>query len=172
MIRDLLTESGATFSPCRAFRYDLWRRWDNGPTILWLMLNPSTADALENDPAVERCERRSIALGAGGYHVCNLFALRSTNPKALYTAEDPVGPDNDRTILEQARAAERVICGWGNHGAYRNRSRDVLARLAAHGIEPQCLKLTGAGEPGHPLYIGYSVEPQPLGPVRTQSKKD
>lgn len=162
---DLLTDSGATFSPCRTWRYDLWRRWSDGPIILWLMLNPSTADETENDPTVERCERRSIAIGAGGYRVCNIFALRSTDPKALYEAADPVGPDNDRTILTRANEADRVICGWGNHGRYRGRGRQILTTLMENGIDPHCLRLTGAGEPGHPLYIGYDVHPKPIRPA-------
>lgn len=159
----VLIESNARFSPCWTWRYDLWRCWNPaGPTILWLLLNPSTADELNNDPTVERCERRSRAVGAGGYHVCNIFALRSTDPKGLYTAADPVGPENDEAIIATARAANRVICGWGNHGRLHNRGREVLAMLRENNIVPYCLKVTGASEPGHPLYIGYSVQPRLL----------
>lgn len=160
-----MIESGARFSPCRTWRYALWRRWTPGPTVLWLLLNSSSADETTNDPTVERCQRRTRTMEAGrygGYEVCNIFALRSTDPKGLYMAEDPVGPENDAAIMDRIRAAERVICGWGNHGQLHQRGRQVLAMLRNHGITPECLKITGAGEPGHPLYIPYSADPYPL----------
>lgn len=133
--------------------------------VLWLMLNPSTADESVNDPTVERCQRRTQTMSNGrygGYYVCNIFALRSTDPTALYAAADPVGPGNDAAIIERAREAELVICGWGNHGQLNGRGRQVLSMLRGYGIETRCLRVTGAGEPGHPLYIGYSVQPRPL----------
>lgn len=156
-------EQGARFSPCRKWRYELWRRWGDGPTVLWLLLNPSTADETANDPTVERCERRTRAMdGYGGYEVCNIFALRSTHPKALYRAADPIGPDDDAAILIAAQTCERVICGWGNHGRLHNRGAQVLAMLRGNGIEPECLRVTQVGEPGHPLYIGYDTAPRPM----------
>ncbi|MBZ9574644.1 DUF1643 domain-containing protein [Modicisalibacter sp. MOD 31.J] len=159
---DLFIDTGARFSPCRTWRYDLWRRWAAGPSVLWLLLNPSTADEVANDPTVERCERRSRTMGYGSLYVCNIFALRSTDPKWLYTADDPIGPENDSAILERAQGVDLVVCGWGNHGLFAGRGQRVLAMLADAGVETHCLRVTGAGEPGHPLYIGYGVEPRPL----------
>lgn len=157
--------AGATFSACGVYRYSLWRQWGAGPLLLWVMLNPSTADERHNDPSVARCCRRSQTLGYGGLFVVNLFALRSTDPPALYRHPAPVGPRNDQTIATLAALSEGpcgVLCAWGNHGAYLGRGEVVLAMLRRAGAEPWVLTVTGAGQPGHPLYVGYGVEPAPL----------
>lgn len=152
--------TGATFSACRKYRYTLWRIWDeNAPPAMFLMLNPSTADETHNDPTVERCQRRAEMLGYGGMMVCNIFALRSTDPKALYLSDDPIGPENDAAIREGAGIASLIICGWGAHGKYLGRGRAVHAMLTGRGYKPHCLRLTKDGQPGHPLYIGYDVQP-------------
>lgn len=151
--------TGATFSPCGAYRYRLWRYWSGEPAVLFLMLNPSTADETVNDPTVERCQRRAKAMGAGGLQVANIFALRSTDPGALYAADDPVGPDNDAAILAAARECAQVICAWGVHGEYRGRGNAVLAMLRTAGITPHCLGTTKDGHPRHPLYVSYGVTP-------------
>lgn len=166
---DLFVEADATFSPCRRWRYDLWRHWNDRPMLLWIMLNPSTADEFgNNDPTVERCERRTRLLTPrvggdeyGGYYVCNIFALRSTDPGALYEAEDPVGPDNDAAILRRACEVDRVVCAWGNHGLLHSRGQAVLSMLEDAGVQPECLRVTGKSQPEHPLYISYSVQPKP-----------
>jgi hypothetical protein len=147
-------QSGAEFSPCRLYRYTLWRRWAEGPTMLWLMLNPSTADETKNDPTVERCQRRAVAGEYGAVEVCNIFAYRSTDPRALRQVADPVGPENDAKILERAKRAACVVCGWGSHGG--KRGFEVAERLVANGIHLHCLGLTGQGQPKHPLYVPYS----------------
>lgn len=152
---------GATFSPCRAYRYQLWRTWSRRRPVVFLMLNPSTADAQKNDPTVERCERRARAMGAGGVIVVNIFALRSTDPAALYRVADPVGPDNDESIVHGCTAwrPRAVICAWGKHGNLHRRGASVLAMLRAHGVRPLCLALNGDGTPKHPLYVAYAAEP-------------
>lgn len=155
---NLFTDSGADFSPNRRYRYTLWRTWDSEkPRLNFLMLNPSTADEYQNDPTVERCERRARADGYGGLVVTNLFALRSTDPGALYLAADPIGPENDAAILREAQRAGRVICAWGIHGQHQGRGHQVAAMLLAAGVDLYALRVTGAGEPGHPLYIGYDT---------------
>jgi len=158
---DLLTHTDAEFSPGGLYRYKLVRAWSAGPAILWLMLNPSTADADINDPTVERCYRRALAGGYGCMWVGNLFALRSADPGQLYHGGDPVGPRNDAAIEEMARASQRIVCAWGEHGAYLGRDRVVLQHLHCLGIAPHCLRLTAGGNPGHPLYVPYDVEPAP-----------
>jgi hypothetical protein len=153
---------GATYSPCGRYRYVLWRAWRSGTdTLLWIMLNPSTADDLgNNDPTIERCERRARAWGYGAMTVVNLFALRSTDPKALRAEPDPVGPDNDRHIIERTAGAAMILCAWGAIGAHHARA-DAVRRLLA-GQTLHCLGRTGSGEPAHPLYLPYTRTPIPF----------
>lgn len=123
------------------------------------MLNPSTADEMVNDPTVERCERRARAAGFGAVTILNLFAYRSTDPKALYTLDDPVGPLNDRVIEVMLEDASLVICGWGQHGKLLDRGAQVLRLIRERGVIPHALKLTRDGQPGHPLYVPYAAQP-------------
>lgn len=156
-----LLRSDATFSPCRTYRYRLRRLWRRGAgSQLWIMLNPSTADEVANDPTVERCQRRAMAQGWGGLIVCNIFALRSTDPKALYSHTDPVGPENDRYIKREAKIATQVVCAWGGHGRLNDRGQRVLQMLEHDlGIEWHMLDATQSGEPTHPLYVSYARKP-------------
>lgn len=155
--------SGARFSPCGRYRYTLWRTWDTKrPAATFCMLNPSTADEMENDPTVERCQRRVHGLGYGGLRVANIFAYRSTDPRALYAIEDPVGPDNDAAILEMVKGSGLVICGWGGHGKLLGRGHRVLRLLLDVGVEANCLAQNTDGQPGHPLYLAYGVQPRPV----------
>lgn len=155
--------TGATFSECGRYRYALWRQWDKSqPYCLFLMLNPSTADEVDNDPTIERCERRARAMGFGGLYVANLFAWRSTDPRALALADDPVGPANDKAIVKAAKKAGKVICGWGNDGTLRGRDATVLALLRKAKVEPHALAINKDGSPRHPLYVAYSEEPKPM----------
>lgn len=156
--------STASFSECGAYRYTLTRTWNpDGPIWTFLMLNPSTADQVVNDPTVARCQSRAYRAGAGGIIVVNIFALRSTDPQALYDAVDPVGVGNDAAILEACRKAELVICAWGKHGCFRGRGDEVRAMLNAAGIDPYVLVLNQDGSPKHPLYVAKTTTPQPWG---------
>lgn len=155
--------SGATFSPCKCYRYLLWRRWDETkPMAAFVMLNPSTADEVDNDPTVERCQRRAVAMGYGGLWVANIFAFRSTDPAALYELDDPVGPGNDEAIVHVARHAGLVVCAWGKHGNLIERGKAVVSLLATTGCRPHYLQLNADGTPKHPLYVSYSVQPTPF----------
>lgn len=152
--------ASAYFSDDRKYRYALSRVWDESkPLVLFCMLNPSTADEINNDPTVERCQRRAVQMGFGGMAVVNIFALRSTDPKALYKAEDPVGPENMRVVISLAKKAKLVVCGWGKHGAFKSHGEFMLMKLRDYGIRPHALKLNKDGTPAHPLYIGYDVKP-------------
>lgn len=152
----------ATYSPCERYRYALTRVWDAaGPRITFVMLNPSTATEQQNDPTVERCERRARALGYGAFRVCNIFAFRATDPRVMRAAADPVGPLNDAAIAEGAAWGARVLCAWGAHGAHLDRGPAVARILRGTGA-PLChLGLTKDGHPRHPLYVGYATEPAP-----------
>jgi len=152
--------SVAVYSGCERYRYLLTREWAPAQgRALFIMLNPSTATEVQNDPTVERCERRARTLGFGAFRVCNIFAFRATDPRVMRAAPDPVGPDNDAAILESLPWADRVICAWGTHGAYLKRGAQVEAMLRASGHELFHLGLSKAGHPKHPLYIGYAVQP-------------
>lgn len=152
----------AEYSDCERYRYSLTRVWDEtGRRAAFVMLNPSTATEIQNDPTVERCERRARTLGFGAFQVTNIFAWRDTDPRAMRTAADPVGPENDRAILAAFGWADQVICAWGTHGAHLNRGAAVEAMLRATGKQLFTLGLTQAGHPKHPLYIGYQQQPTP-----------
>ncbi|MCB2130119.1 MAG: DUF1643 domain-containing protein [Rhodobacteraceae bacterium] len=153
--------SKAVYSGCETYRYLLARDWGPGGRLLYILLNPSTASELRNDPTVERCQRRARYLGFGGFRVANLFAFRATDPRDLKRADQPVGPENDAVIEAEAKAATLIVCGWGVHGAHRARGPQVSRRLATMGLPLAHLGLTRHGAPCHPLYVPYSREIHP-----------
>lgn len=151
----------AVYSPCERYRYLLTRTWDSGGRrALFIMLNPSTATEVQNDPTVERCERRARALGFGAFRVCNIFAWRDTDPRMMRAAADPVGPGNDAAILDSSGWADHVICAWGSHGAHLDRGVQVERMLRETGRPLYHLGITKGGQPKHPLYIGYDRHPE------------
>jgi len=150
----------ATFDPTRTYRYRLTRSWDPGrPSVNFLMLNPSTADARALDPTIRRCVGFARSWGFGAVEITNLFALRATDTKVLMAHREPVGPGNDRAILDAARRADRVVVAWGNHGAHDGRAEEVADLLDRRGVRPVALRHTVAGHPHHPLYVPGDVEP-------------
>lgn len=156
--------SVAVYSDCERYRYRLTRTWDAGGTrALFIMLNPSTATEVQNDPTVERCERRARALGFGAFRVCNIFAWRDTNPKEMRAVSEPIGHENDEAIVDSVtnwvRDGDHTLCGWGTHGAHLNRGPQVEALLRATGRPLHTLGLTKAGHPKHPLYVAYATQP-------------
>ena len=154
--------SVAIYSDCERYRYALTRTWDpSAGRVSFIMLNPSTATEVQNDPTVERCERRARALGYGAFRVTNIFAWRDTDPKKMRAAADPVGPGNDAAILDAARWADAVVCAWGAHGEHLDRGNAVRDLLLGESVRLSHLGLTKAGHPRHPLYIGYAVQPAP-----------
>lgn len=151
----------ATFSSDRVHRYVLTRIWDDaGPSVNFLMLNPSTADAFQLDPTNRRCVGFAQSWGFGSMVTTNIFAFRSTDPAGLRTAADAVGPANDAAIVEAARSADLVIAGWGTHGELRGRGDEVRELLRQHEVELHVLRLTKAGHPGHPLYLAADTAPR------------
>lgn len=153
------TRSEALYSDCESYRYRLSRDWGNGPRIAFILLNPSTASELRNDPTVARCEGRAQRDGYGGFDVLNLFGFRATRPGDLRAAADPVGAVNAETVLEVAGRAATVVCGWGVHGAHLGEGAAMRGLLAARDIPLWHLGLTRDGHPRHPLYVANSVQP-------------
>ena len=125
------------------------------------MLNPSTADAVRDDPTIRRCIGFARAWGYRRLVVTNLFGLRATLPAALRRAADPVGPRNNQYVMRAARGADRIVCAWGVHGALGNRAAEVLTLLGGFHVEH--LGLTRHGHPRHPLYVPASTPLRPLG---------
>lgn len=158
---NLFIDSGADFSSCGTYRYRLWRRWGPGRALCFVMLNPSIANATENDPTVERCQRRADRMGFDALEVVNLFARIATDPTDLRSFDDPIGPGNDAAIIEACRGAGQVLVAWGVHGEFKGRSVAVSAMLRNAGIEMFALGLTKDGTPRHPLYLPNSVSPEP-----------
>ena len=145
------------YSPCETYRYGLSRTWDTAlPSMLFLMLNPSTADEFRNDPTVARCETRARRMGYGTVLIANIFAFRATKPEDLKRASDPEGSENDAVLWEWAGKADMIIAAWGVHGSHRNRCRD-MARVLPDATHQ--LGLTKQGHPRHPLYVSFSKQP-------------
>lgn len=154
--------SVAVYSVCERYRYSLTRTWDDSAgRVHFVMLNPSTATEVQNDPTVERCERRARALGYGAFRVTNIFAWRDTDPRKMRAAADPIGPANDAAIRDGVDWADHTIAAWGTHGAHLDRGAAVTQLLRATGKPFFHLGLTKAGMPKHPLYIAYAQQPEP-----------
>ena len=153
--------SAAFYSDCGTYRYLLTRRWSDGPALIFLLLNPSTATEDCDDPTLARCRARARLWGYGAVTVCNLFSLRATDPRALGRAPDPVGPQTDRTLMDVADGGATILCGWGNHGLRLGRGRAVTDMLRNRGAGLFHIGLTLSGQPRHPLYVAMTASPQP-----------
>lgn len=156
--------AAAEISPCQRYLYRLDREWHDWNAqklryVMWIGLNPSTADATQDDPTIRRCREFTRAWGFATMVMCNLFAFRATDPRVMKAALDPIGPENDRTLINVARGAAIVICAWGPHGTHMNRDQAVRAILPADKL--RYLRLTQDGHPGHALYLPAHLDPQP-----------
>lgn len=149
---------GAVFSSCRKWRYALGRIWDKDrPYAVFIGLNPSTADEVEDDPTIRRCIRYAYDWGYGGVHMLNIFAFRATDPRDMKAAADPVGNYNDTYLLNYATRPNTgvVVAAWGAHGTFMDREKTVKEL-----IQPlHCLSITKDGHPGHPLYLKKDLKP-------------
>lgn len=144
----------AAFSPDMTYRYWLARTWDDErPRLMVVGLNPSTADHQKLDPTLRRIRQFAKDWGLGGFVMTNLFAYRATEPKDMLAADDPVGPENDRHLVDTATDERTglVLAGWGTHGGYRDRDRAVTRLL--DGVKVWSLGRTKDGHPRHPLYV-------------------
>jgi hypothetical protein len=151
--------SGALLSDDGVYRYELSRRWSNGPAATFIMLNPSTADATLDDPTIRKCRGFAQRWHMGAIFVVNLFALRSTDPANLKTHPKPIGSDNDDAIHDAVVRSRAIIVAWGAKGNMRNRDKEVCEILRDIGREPMCLRMTKSGFPQHPLYVPYKILP-------------
>jgi len=158
---------GAVISEDGRYRYSLWRHWW-APGMLatrpcWIMLNPSTADGMDDDPTIRRCARFSRDLGFGGMVVVNLYARRATDPMDLARDPEPEGPQNAGFISGNAAQAQLVIAAWGRSGrsvpGYAAHCRYVRSMLRALGVRLSVLALNKDGSPAHPLYLPASLRP-------------
>jgi hypothetical protein len=162
IVSDPAIISDAVLSECGLYRYRLSRVWNPQlGRVVFVMLNPSTADASRDDPTIRRCIGFAKLWGFGSIEVVNLYAFRSTDPAGLLTASDAIGPDNDRHIEEACRAAGLIVCAWGTKGGMR--AGMVALRLAHLGFAMKCLGKTQQGHPKHPLYVPSAAELIPFG---------
>lgn len=159
--------NAATISECGQYRYTLTREWLAGyGRVVFVMLNPSTADATQDDPTIRRCIGFAKALGAGALDVVNLYALRATNPRELWKVADPIGPDNDAHIrrVVQCEHVRYVIAAWGKN-AKADRVR-AFAKLV-HPTPLHALRTSADGTPHHPLYLPGDLKPVRFSPPHT-----
>lgn len=153
------TTYDAILSECGAYRYRLERRWGDGAPVVFVMLNPSTADATKDDPTIRRCIKYAHRWGADGLVVVNLFAWRATNPKELAEVAAPIGPGNDAHIARAVAEAKVIVAAWGAHGHLKGRGSSVRTML---GPGAKAFGFTLAGHPVHPLYQRQDAELVPL----------
>jgi hypothetical protein len=150
----------AVLSENGLYRYRLERSWGESSTapVTWVMLNPSVADAHVDDPTLTHCVTFTRQAGWGRLVVVNLFGLRSTDPGALSSAEDPVGPENLDHVRAALQEAGLIVAAWGAHPmALRSPIRLKLLDLAPVGVDVVCLGLAGGRHPRHPVRLGYST---------------
>lgn len=152
----------ATLSADKKYRYRLTRRWGDGQgiRIVWIMLNPSTANHEANDPTITRCIGFSKRLGASSLVVVNLFAYRTTNPKELLRVEDPAGPNNMEALLSAAQCSDEAVAAWGEiPRRVFERAHEAISAVRA--MRLKCLGTTKGGAPRHPVRLPYAVKLEP-----------
>lgn len=146
---------GAIISECGQYRYQLWRIWNpDKPTVLFICLNPSTADANIDDPTVRRLIGFAGKWGFGGFYLGNLFSYRSTSPVHMRVHIEPIGPENDHHLQLLASKCTRIVFAWGNDGNLHERSGQIAEMFPG----AFCLGKTNSGQPKHPLYLSKSTE--------------
>lgn len=151
---DLFKQSGAEFSKCRKYRYALWRIWDDSkPLIMFIGLNPSTANEYSEDPTIRRVKKFASNWGYGGFYMMNLFALVSPYPEDLLKSEDPIG-DNDGWLEKIASKCKKIVFAWGSFSEASKRAKQVIAQFGGY-----ALIINKDGSPRHPLYVPANIKP-------------
>lgn len=154
--QDMFNNQGAVFSPCRNYRYVLWRIWDDSkPIAMFIGLNPSRADERTDDPTIRRVKNFAASWGYGGFFMLNLFAWITPYPEELEQAADPVG-ENDRYISEYAKRSAIVMGAWGTFAAAKERCRVVCANLP----KIYAIRVNQDGSPMHPLMAPSNLYPR------------
>lgn len=154
--------SGAIFSDDRRFRYALWRIWDLSPKsmsrVLFIGLNPSTANGTKDDPTVVRMVGFAKSWGFGGLFVGNLFSIVSANPAVLLTdtSKELYGGRNDTVIKRMRELCTLVVVGWGEFGKRVGYRPAAVMDLVGEPVH--CIKVNRSGEPSHPLYLSGSLK--------------
>lgn len=148
-------QKGAVLSSCETYRYQLWRIWDDTkPKVMFLMLNPSTADANKDDATIRKCMRYSIKWNYGGFYVGNLYGYRATDRSVIKSVDNPIGDENQNHLLELSKKCDKIVCAWGNEEGRPERIFSILDNL-------YYLKLNKDREqsPAHPLYLKGDLTP-------------
>ena len=149
----------AIFSKCNKYRYSLSRIWDaEKQRCLFIGLNPSTAGASEEDPTIRKLIAYTRSWGYGGFQICNLFAIRSSNPQIISKCDDPIGQLNTNYLHAAIASNHKHILIWGNWGEQHDDIEELLERIQ----EPLCLGHNMNGSPKHPLYLSKTVVPIPF----------
>ena len=152
----LVSQKSAELSACRIYRYALSRGWDDSkPRVMFIGLNPSTANEAQDDPTLRRCMNYAQAWGFGSVCITNLFAFRATSPNDMKNAKNPIGADNDKWLKAMVAQSSLIVAAWGNDGSFLDRSSEVRKFLP----ELHCLKRNKSGEPAHPLYQKANLSP-------------
>ena len=184
MTGNAYVSKGAIISACERYRYLLWREWrgthnrnnwqwygcrdgageDMGrpKSCVFVMLNPSTADADDDDPTIRRCVGFAKSWGYERLEVVNLFAYRATSPRSLLALtheHDPVGWDNQRHVEIATHSAGVVVCAWGSHGTHLQQDQTVQGWISPPTF---ALGFTASGQPRHPLYLRADASLVPM----------
>ena len=146
----------AIVSDNQLYRYQLSRIWDSSlPMVMFICLNPSTADHNDDDPTILKCIKYAQDWGYGGLLMGNLFAYRATEPLDMKRADDPIGPLNNHHLKLMSQQVDKIVCGWGNHGVYLSRDEEVKSMFD----NLYALRINKTGSPAHPLYLKKSLIP-------------
>lgn len=166
-----IARRAAVISPCELYRYTLEREFgdyeDGTPysgagSIMFVMLNPSTADAEKDDPTIRRCLGFAHSFNFRELLVANVYSFRATNPQDLWdSAEAGIrlrGPEHEYYFAGLAFRAHRVVMAFGNHAA--SPDRRLVEKLLTDNFkgDPCCLKRNKDGSPGHPLYLPSNAQ--------------
>lgn len=156
-----MEKKGAELSKCRTYRYVLWRKWGNVNSALFIGLNPSTADEINDDLTIKKCVGFAKRWGFGGIYMLNLFAFRATDPIDMIRADEPIGPDNDIALTKYSQKSQIVVACWGSISTqYRPRlcwQTRIGQVQKAIGRTMVCLGKTKDGSPRHPSRLAYNT---------------
>jgi hypothetical protein len=142
------------------YRYILSRTWDDSlPFVTFICLNPSTADAKQDDPTSLKCIKYAKRWGMGGMFIVNLFAFRDTHQRQLWEVENPVGEENNDFLKKSVGKSSLVVAAWGNCRTSQSRQRAIDVCKMFPNLH--CLRVNITGDPHHPLYLSDHIQPQP-----------